>query len=58
MLASMFPLFGAVDMERLLDVHRLAGLTLVCVLMLHGYLVVTARREAAPSGDGDASPST
>jgi hypothetical protein len=43
MLASTYPLFGTVGLERLLDVHRFAGLGLVVATALHGYLVFSTR---------------
>jgi hypothetical protein len=46
---GMFPLFGTLGLERLIDVHRYSGLGLFAATVLHGLLVATrATRQRSP----------
>jgi hypothetical protein len=40
-LLGMFPLFGTLGLERLIDIHRYSGLSLFAAVVLHGLLVAT-----------------
>jgi hypothetical protein len=46
---GMFPLFGTLGLERLIDIHRYSGLGLVAAVVLHGLLVaIRAPRQRSP----------
>ena len=46
---AMFPLFGTLGLERLIDIHRYSGLGLFAATVLHGLLVATrAARQRSP----------
>jgi hypothetical protein len=46
---AMFPLFGTLGLERLIDIHHYSGLGLFAATVVHGLLVAThAARQRAP----------